>query len=126
MSSLDSEQPSPIPDSDNDSTHRFILLISSIGNFDFVNSTKKCAIWILNKPQCQINVLNAEISFSKAKTLSLLIPLGLWQIGNTQINNKTTGVEICVHSATNLHLQISNLAFRSAICHSVLIRCSKK
>jgi len=54
----------------------------------------------LDKPQCQINVLNAEISFSKAKILSLLIPLGLWQIGNTQINNKfnkTTGVEICVH-----------------------------
>ena len=40
---------------------------------------------------CKINVLNAEISFSEAKTLSLLIPLGLWQIGKTQITNNTTG-----------------------------------
>ena len=55
----------------------------------------------LDKPQCKINVLNAEISFSEAKTLTLLIPLGLWQIGNTQITNKTTGVEICGHSPTN-------------------------
>ena len=65
-------------------------LQDSIGNFDFVNSTKKCAIW--RNPQCKINVLNAEIPFSEAKTLRSIDPIGAmdsnWQYTNPVLSTR--------------------------------------